>query len=396
MKVNKYLDKILIIAFLFIIFLPNIKLFQKTDTAKINILLNREPYSFPVIHFKELGLTDFSAIEKWYTDKIILVTQLSHIWSNINYKLGISTKPGQAIIGKNNWLFLGNNYNATIDQYTGKNIPDEKELSQLLRDFKQMNKVANQHKTPFLVVVAPDKQDIYPEYLPDYIGKRSNKTRLDMISKLLTKQGINFIDLRNAEAVAKERFSKNHGDTYMAGDSHWNYLGAYGAYEAIANYSKEKFNVIMNTHVISFNANTTTNTDLAGFLQLDNIVSNYPLPDLSKLKIDLIGKDIRGNIRKMSPLEGNGNDLIIKEPYENINRMITNKDTVLLISDSFSNTLGFYFHNDFYNTIRTHIVNKSFSLSKLIVKYHPKMIVFEIVERELIYYSNDFNSKEHK
>ncbi|WBV72526.1 hypothetical protein PGH42_06245 [Legionella pneumophila] len=53
---------------------------------------------------------------------------MSKFWSHVVYRLGASIKPGQAILGKEDWLFLGNDYAASIDQYTGRNKPTEEEI----------------------------------------------------------------------------------------------------------------------------------------------------------------------------------------------------------------------------------------------------------------------------
>lgn len=378
--------------FLIIIFIPNIGLFQHTDENKIKDTLNRDAYKFPNVKISQLGLADFSAIEKWYADKIILITKLSQIWSMLNYTFGISTKPGQAIVGKNDWLFLGNDYASTIDQYTGKNIANSEEILLMVKSFKQINDVAKEYKVPFLLVVPPDKNDIYPEYLPNYIGKRSNRTRLDILDIMMPKYGVNFIDLRGSEFVTKNTFGKKYGAIYLAGDSHWNYLGAYGAYNAISEYANQFFKLEnLNHNKISFTPESTTNTDLTRFLQIKGLTSNSPTPNLSNLTVNLYGKSIDGRIDKMSPYQGNDNDIIIKDPYENINTALINKPNALLISDSFSNYLGFYFHNDFYDTVRISNGNRNYNLSDLIEKYHPKIIVLQIVERSLMNYSNNFN-----
>ncbi len=182
MKIGKSLDKVFICVFLLIIFLPNIGLFKKTDNVKIINSQNREPYNFPSINLSKLNDTNFNLIEKWYADKILFIDKFTQYWSKFNYDLNISTKPNQVIIGKNNWMFLGNDFASIIDQYTGKNTPSEDEMLLMVKNFKQMNLIAKQNNIPFIVVIAPEKQDIYPEFLPDYIKKSNNPSRLDILN----------------------------------------------------------------------------------------------------------------------------------------------------------------------------------------------------------------------
>ncbi|WP_206753216.1 alginate O-acetyltransferase AlgX-related protein, partial [Escherichia coli] len=68
---------------------------------------------------------------------------------------------------------------------------------------KQMNHLAKQNDIPFLVVIAPDKHEIYPEYLPANVHKSSNKNRLDLLQEGMLARGIDFINLRQKEIEAK-------------------------------------------------------------------------------------------------------------------------------------------------------------------------------------------------
>ncbi|WP_238584594.1 alginate O-acetyltransferase AlgX-related protein [Legionella worsleiensis] len=345
------------------------------------MLFNREPYPFPEFNLVKLGRTDFKGIENWFIDRALVITTLSKLTSNIVYKLGTSIKPGQVLLGKNDWLFLGNDFSATMDQYTGKNQPTDEEIYTQLSALKQMSRVASQHSIPFLVILAPDKHEIYPEYLPDNIRRSNKKNRLERLEEAMQANGVDFISLKNKELAAKNALGKEYGDLYLKGDSHWNYLGAYVAYQAIAEYMQSK-GIKINPIDYRFIPQQTTYSDLTKFLQLTHIQSNNPLPDWSALKIELTGTPYNGTETKIDPLAGSPGILIA--PYQITNKALNTKQTCLLIGDSFSEALGFYFHNDFYNTIRIHTGNKAWSLSTLIELYHPDVIVYEKIQRDLI------------
>lgn len=382
-SLSKLSDRLVILAFLLVIFIPALGIFFGKSADEIKTLFNREPYTFPPIDLKRINHTDFKAIENWFADRALFITTLSKLWSNTAYKMGISIKPGQAILGKNDWFFLGNDYALSIDQYIGKNKPSDAEISLKLSVLKQMNNLSQQHDIPFLVVIAPDKQEVYPEYLPNNLHKSPNPNRLERLQNAMLTNKIDFIDLRQKEIDAKNTIGKRYGDLYLKGDSHWNYLGAYVAYQAIADYMQQKG---LETRQLQFNfiPEQTTYSDLTNFLQITHVKSNNPLPDISNLKIDLLGRDINGVETKLANFQGNPNVVILVAPYENINRAVSNKQTCLLIGDSFSESLSFYFHNDFYNTVRIHSGNTSWNLSDLIQKYHPQLIVYEKIERDLL------------
>jgi hypothetical protein len=379
---TKYSDRLLIFIFVLIIFIPGIGLFFEKQADEIRTLLNREPHPFPPFNIINIGRTDFKGIENWFIDRALLITSLSKISSNIVYKLGTSIKPGQALLGKKDWLFLGNDYSASIDQYTGKNLPNEEEIYIQLSTLKHMSRLANQNNIPFLVVLAPDKHEIYSEYLPGNIKKGNNKNRLELLEEGMLAADIEFVSIKDKELAAKNILGAQYGDLYLKGDSHWNYLGAYVAYQAIAKQMHNKGIKINNTQ-LQFIPRETTYSDLTNFLQLSHIKSNNPLPDLTPLNIDVFGKDFDGTELKIDPFAGSPN--ILNAPYQVINKALHHKQTCLLIGDSFSEALGFYFHNDFYNTIRIHPGIKSWSLADLIERYHPDIIVYEKVQRDLIF-----------
>jgi hypothetical protein len=382
MKIKKYFEKVFIIGFIIIFGIPFVGLF-----------FQGEPHSFPNLNFKKFSDTDFRLIEDWHKDHVFLIHQLSKFWSNMNYKLGNSTKPGQVIIGKNGWLFLGNDYEATIDQYTGRNAPSEEEMMLSLNAIKNMNKIAMKHNIPFLVLVIPDKHEIYQEYLPKEIKSSTENTRMYNLQQAMVDNGIDFIDIKQAEFEAKNTLAKKNGDLYLKGDSHWNYLGAYAAYKPIIAYMKKKKIKVQQQH-INFIPGTIRATDLAGFLQLSIVESNNPLPDVKNLNLDILGRDASDNEQVLGPYDSIGNEVILKQPYQVINRALNNNQTCLLIGDSFSRHLGFYFHNDFQNTVQIHHGNLNYNLSDLIDTYHPNIIVFEIVQRCLQNYNNSFELNE--
>lgn len=382
-KQSRISDNLLIATFSILLAIPFSGIFFQQNLDKFRNLLNRDPNPLPPFNLKKLGRTDFKGIERWFTDNALFIPQLSQIWSNLGYRLGTSVKPGQAILGKDDWLFLGNDYAASIDQYTGKNIPIEDEIYAQLTALQVMKNTAKRHKIPFVVMIAPDKHEIYPEYLPANIKKGPHKNRLELLEEAMEKNQVDFISLKQHELEAKKTLGPRYGDLYMKGDSHWNYLGAYVAYQQLANYL-HKINLNTASIQYDFIPDETSNSDLTKFLQLYHIKSNAPKPDISKLTIQMIGEAINGQRKSMEPLENSSIAITLNQPYANINQAVMNKQTCLLIGDSFSDALSFFIHNDFYNTVLIHTDNKNWNLSTLIKRYHPDLIIYEKVERDLI------------
>ena len=98
---------------------------------------------------------------------------IDFIASNINslfYKLGISLNPNQAIIGKEGWIFLGDQYGQAItSRREGINLSSYNEiitqgfyLSLWDKYFKSKG------VRSFKVLIGPDKETIYSENLPNW------------------------------------------------------------------------------------------------------------------------------------------------------------------------------------------------------------------------------------
>jgi hypothetical protein len=86
---------------------------------------------------------------------------------------------------------------------------------------------------PYLVVIPPEKQAIYPEHLPPLLHTPplDRPTRLDELLAWMKakKSPVPILDLRPALLAAK----KEVGEVYRRTDSHWNDEGAYVGYREI-------------------------------------------------------------------------------------------------------------------------------------------------------------------
>jgi alginate O-acetyltransferase complex protein AlgJ len=85
----------------------------------------------------------------------------------------------------------------------------------------------------YLFVVPPEKSTVYPGLLPDYLrSSATSVTRLDQFARYMTeaRSPVAFLDLRPAMRQAKA-----DGTLFFPYDTHWNGLGAYYGYRAIAN-----------------------------------------------------------------------------------------------------------------------------------------------------------------
>ncbi len=136
------------------------------------------------------------------------------------------------VVGKESWLFYcsealadGNSFN----DYMGAIPLGEVELESLRLRLEENNRRFAEKGIVYIVAIAPNKNTVYDEYLPDRIAKSKGRTRLDQfVDHMREKSKLKILDLRPPLLAEKE-----HVPVYWATDSHWNTYGAYIGYREI-------------------------------------------------------------------------------------------------------------------------------------------------------------------
>jgi len=132
--------------------------------------------------------------------------------------------------GKDDWLFLGNNYDNTVSKLTLNIKPEESQIIATKELFLSITETAAQYNTKVVLIIAPDKTSVYPEYLPDNILPSTKKyisffsDALDNVSNLAVyNPTVNLIQAKKAEGIL-----------YWKTDTHWNDKGAFLAYKGFS------------------------------------------------------------------------------------------------------------------------------------------------------------------
>lgn len=125
------------------------------------------------------------------------------------------------IFGQSNWLYM--NDQNIMDIYTNKvNIPNNY-FYEVCEEIKKINKIAKEKKYEVYFLIAPEKQEVYEEYMPtiDKVNVENN-----FPEKLIeyVKNNSN-IDILYPRALIKNM--KNKYRMYKKYDSHWNQISAY-------------------------------------------------------------------------------------------------------------------------------------------------------------------------
>jgi alginate O-acetyltransferase complex protein AlgJ len=266
--------------------------------------------------------------------------------------LGVSTSP-DVLIGKEGWLYYTGE--KSMEDYRGALPFATGELEAWLRYFKGYNAWLARRGILFLVVIVPDKQTVYPEFLPGSIRKVGARTRLDdFIAAMKTESNVCVLDLRSPLQAAKVRYS----EVYHRTDTHWSDAGVYAAYREILPQIQRKYpSVRPLPYIEPLRSGDYRAGDVAKMLGLGRVWKEVPQQRASSL------------VYTEMP-EG---DLHVRGSGPTGSRLAT-------FGDSFLLPLVDYLAPHFDETIASRFAELK---PALIEQFHPDIVLFEMVERKL-------------
>ena len=226
-KIQTYSETSLLVVFTIVIFMPFIATVfaSKSDVSDIE---KRKLASMPGLSLNRESLEKFpSEFEAYYNDHFGF--RRTHLLFNnyIKAKMLKSSPVSKVLIGEDNWLYVTRLHQ--IEDFQGLRKPEPIQLEAWKVHFQNKRDWLAKHGIKYLYVIAPNKQTIYPEHLPNYINKIEDKTQLDHLVDYLDGEFADeILDLRRPlqEARKKEQL-------YYRCDTHWNEKGAYIAYKNI-------------------------------------------------------------------------------------------------------------------------------------------------------------------
>lgn len=164
---------------------------------------------------------DFPAnLSEYISDHFFLRGELITVRSLLAAMIGSSASEN-VILGTEGWLY----YAPTLNDYTGLDRMSDGELAAAVRNLGLIDEFCENHGIEFLFVPVPNKNSIYPQYMPDY-GSRAGEHDAQRLFRLLDSAGVKYTDLFDIFRMQPETL-------YFAHDSHWNSKGAALAADAI-------------------------------------------------------------------------------------------------------------------------------------------------------------------
>jgi hypothetical protein len=344
-------------------------------TPGVGLLLGLDPQTISTIERRELAkppawsadvtivgwLHDF---ERYFEDHFALRDRFIRWHARMLWN-GLHTAASSTVIaGAGDWMFYADD--GGLEDWVETRPFTTAELEAWRVMLERAHAWLEARRIAFLVVIAPDKQMIYPEKMPRSLVRQRNEYRSDqLLAHLRGRSAVTILDLRAPIAAARS------GEIlYHLHDTHWNDRGALVAANAITAALRERFPAIEPLSRDAFIA-----------------VPGVPSGDrTSMLDLDDAGKR---TMPGLVPVAGwSWRTIEPKQPdaYEEDGRTVTEiagsaLPRALVFRDSFASRLIPYLSERFGRAV--YLWQKGFDTAA-VEREHPDVVILEMVARHLV------------
>lgn len=308
------------------------------------------------------NVTDVNSLDESFWGRDTLINTFQSI------RLGIGDRVFEkSIRADNNWLIYTGEISVQDYQNT---IPlNENQLEKIYANLDTLNAYLQSKEISLLVVIPPNKNTIYPEYMPDEIPVIGEISRLDQVINYQKEHnGVEILDLRPVLFEAKQE-----KQVFYALDTHWNLFGAFFAYQEIINALNKQFLNLKPYDINSFEFNPIGKGpgDLANMSQIKMVEEHYELK-YKEVDVTKINKIIfYYSTNKSAPIP-----LTI---YVNEDELLPD---IFIYHDSFSDNLKYFLPLNFHKTTFLHHLNNNLELAQIDAD-NPDIVLVEFTERYL-------------
>lgn len=304
------------------------------------------------------GFDFFDNLTSWFNDHLPYKNQLVSIHSNLFLSLFNTTPNPRVVVGEDGWLFY-NNYDAEspIDDILGRTSFSAEETAIIENNLKEAGVSLNERDITFVFLLAPNKESIYREQLPEYLRDITvEQTRADILTKNIETGNCILVYPKEEILEAKDSYQ-----LYYRYDTHWNRLGAYVGFRSVCNELGVNVPLLQELSVANDMGYPKDLADLAGIGSRCTSDSEYVITDLYP-------------------------DVTVEETQDDKVTVYTSnaetEKTVLVIHDSYYRSMRYYLPRVFTEVISVdRDYSDLYSVQKYIEKYQPEIVIMEVVER---------------
>lgn len=212
---------------------------------------NRAQAEAPKIKTEEgsLNFEFFSQFETYFSEHFGLRTQLVTLDGKLRASLFGSSSNEDVIVGKDDWLY----YAPTTDDFANTNTLSDRAINNINHNLTLLSDYCRDKGAWFTFTVAPNKNTIYPEYMPYNYIETDGSDNLEKLTAVYEKDYDEYFryavsSLAEESLKAQELFTYDYCDLkkflleqkekvsvplYHKTDTHWNNVGALAGRNAL-------------------------------------------------------------------------------------------------------------------------------------------------------------------
>lgn len=276
----------------------------------------------------------------------------------------MSTTSEKVIKGKDEWLFLANDSNHIIKQLTGELTFSQRRLLQWQYILETRFLWLREREIPYFFLVAPNKECVYSEYLPQDI-KISQSRCIYQLDRFLAENSF-FKILYPLEEL---RTAKARMPVYRMMDTHWNCFGAFIAYQSLMKEITKKFQLpVVSESSLNFYES----------LQAGDLGVKLGIPQENTISVKFL-EDQNSSCVFDNKINNTGKLLI----FENKNK---NLPKAVIFRDSFAVEMLPFLAESFSKLVVSWQPNLDYTL---IENEKPDLVIGQQVERYIVAIPND-------
>jgi hypothetical protein len=299
-----------------------------------------------------------------WDNAIIKKGKLSILDNYYTYFLTREIASCQVVDGKNNWLF----YKSTVDgdpieDYEGTNRYSSSKMKDILNQALATQEELNSRNIKLAIMVAPNKENIYSEYMPDtYTHAEVSST--DILIDYLAENGVHIVSPKQELLENRAEFQ-----LYYSYDTHWNQLGAYvGVKNVLKSWEISKPELAeraISSYNLAGNYHYCGVDDLAKMLGMRSFFYN------DEIEYEIEGTGVM-DWKKLEEEQNNDEVSYFYNPDAKLNAKL------LLAGDSFRVSMIPSLRETFSDV---YVVHRSYYTPDLLDEIEPEYLIAEYVER---------------
>lgn len=294
--------------------------------------------------------------EEYFNDHLPYRNQFVRGLNLLKYQV-FHENVGQVINGKDGWLFYAGA--DAVNCYKRSSSYGEDFMQEAAENLAAIKKELSEQDIQFKVLLLPNKEEVYDEYMPDYYIKPETPNRTDKLVDYILQN----TDIELVYPKEEMREEKNFYQLYFKYDTHYNCLGALIAYEQVLeSLGKER------KYLSDYGICTAGISDrMSGKGDLENMMGFS----------GKLNDDYEYYVSEYPLLEN-------WEQQEYVNENSLYDEKVLVVGDSFRISLLPYFSKDFRSV---KVIDVSDQSQGQLKEYQPDYVILVLLERDAEYMS---------